>query len=193
MSGQMKRLVLFRIIGFLEHGDIVRAAFVQIGIFIRIHRIHFKPDDLEIFTGNPAGLADIFHGRLAPALAGKNENFLQARLGNLPHFLVDLLLVQLCPVNLVVAVKSAVYAEVLTVIGYIDGREHIDAIAKMLSGLDSGTLRHLLQKRQRRRGQKRRKILRRTIVMLQRPAYVLFRISCIIIGIHRFDHLCLHL
>ena len=61
MSGQMKGFIFVRIVGFLENRYIIRSAFMEICIFVRIHRIDFQTDDSEIFLCNFYSLTDIFH------------------------------------------------------------------------------------------------------------------------------------
>ena len=147
VAGQMQLLVLIRVIGFLEHGDIVRAALVQIGVLIGIHRINLHAANAEILTRDLAGAADVLHIRHSAAFAGQNQNFLKAGLCDGGHFLMDALIIQLGSLDLIMTVKSAVDAEVLAVIGDINRRKHADGITKMLSRLFLGFFCHFFQER----------------------------------------------
>ena len=151
VAGQMQGLVFVRIVSLLEYGHIVRTAFMQISVLIRIHGIDFHANYLKILAGNLAGLADVFDSRLAAALTGQNQDLLQTGLGNRSHLLIDLFRIQHSPLDFVVAVKSAVDAVILAVIGYIQRREDIYGISEMPAGLDLGFLCHLFQEWRGRR------------------------------------------
>ena len=162
MSEKMQSFILIDIVGLLKHGNIVRAALMEIAVFIRIDRVNLNSHHAEIFSRQTAGLSDILHAAFGPALTGEDENFLHTALGNDLHFLFDALHVQLHPADMVIAVKSAVHTVILTVIGNIKRREQIHRIAKMLTGFNPCPLSHLLQKRFRRRGQQCFEIFYRT-------------------------------
>ena len=61
MAGQMQGFIFIRIIGLLENSHIICSASVEIGIFIRIHGVHFQTDHTEVFPCDFYGLANIFH------------------------------------------------------------------------------------------------------------------------------------
>lgn len=52
MAGQVERFVLVGIVRFLEDGDVVGAAFVEVGIVLGVGRIDFHVDDPEVLTSD---------------------------------------------------------------------------------------------------------------------------------------------
>ena len=76
MPLKMECLIFVAVIGFLENGHIVCAAFMKIGILIGIHRIDFQANHFEIFAGNLQSLSDVCDGGFGAAFTGQNQNFL---------------------------------------------------------------------------------------------------------------------
>ena len=144
----MQSFVFIRIISLLENCHIICAAFVKICVLIRIHRIHLKTDYLEIFSGDLTGLSDIFYIRFRFALSGKDQDLLESGFCNSCHLLLDLVCIQLCTADLVVAVKSTVNTVVLTVIRNVDRCKHADTVSEMFPCFDPCSLCDFFQKRQ---------------------------------------------
>ena len=149
MACQMQSFVFIRIISLLENRHIICAAFVKICVLIRIHRIHLKTDYLEIFPGDLTSLSDIFHIRFRFALSGKDQDLLESGFCNSCHLFLDLICIQLCASDLVVAVKSTVNTVVLTVVCNVDRCKHADTVPKMFPCFDPCSLCDFFQKRQR--------------------------------------------
>ena len=149
MTCQMQGFVFIGIIGLLENSYIICAAFMKICVLIRIHRIHLKTDYLEIFSSDLTGLSDIFYIRFRFALSGEDQDLLESGFCNGCHFLLDLVCIQLCTADLVVAVKSTVNTVVLTVICNVDRCKHADTVSEMFPGLNPCSLRDFFQKWQR--------------------------------------------
>ena len=144
MSHQMQSFILYIVIGFLENSDIIHTTFMQIPIFIRIHRINFHADHAEIFSCQLTSLTNVFDITHGTAFACQNQDFLHAAVRDDLHFLFNLLHIQLHAVDVVIAVEAAVYTVILAVIRNIQGGEKINGIAEMLAGFDSCLLRHFL-------------------------------------------------
>ena len=151
MTCQMESLIFVCMISFLEDRDIVCPAFMKVGVFIGIHGINLQTDDPEIFSGDLAGLSDIFYRGFFPALSCQDQDLLKTGFGDSRHFLINLFIGEPGSFDPVMAVKSAVYAIIFTVIGYVDRGKHINGIAEMFPGLFLGALGDLLQKRKGRR------------------------------------------
>ena len=151
VAHQMQRFILIRIIGLLKYRHVVCAAFMKIPVFIGIDRINLQPHHPEILLCQLAGLADVIDAALSTALTGQNQDLLHTTVGDNLHFFLYLLHIELHAVNVVIAVEATVYTVIFAVIGDIKGRKQIHRIAKMLTGLPSGPLRHLLQEGFRRR------------------------------------------
>ena len=124
---------------------------MEIPVFLRIDRVNLQPHVTEILPCQPACPANILKAALATAFPGQQQDFLHAAAGNHLHLMLHLLTGQLHTLNIVVAVKAAVNAVILAVIGQIQRREHVDSIAKMTAGQAPCLLCHFLQKRSRRR------------------------------------------
>ena len=143
----MERFVLIGVVCLLEHGDIVGAALAQVSVVVCVDRVYLEADHPEIFAGDAACLTDVFHVALSAAFAGEDQDLLHSRVRYYLHLVLDLVEVQLHPGYVVVAVETAVNAVVFTVIRYVKRREQVNAVAEVLSGLQSGFLRHFLEER----------------------------------------------
>ena len=113
---QMQLLVFFQIISLLKDSHIVRAALMEILVFIRIDRVNLQPHVTEILPCQPACPANILKAALATAFPGQQQDFLHAAAGNHLHLMLHLLTGQLHPLNVVIAVEAAVDAVILAVI-----------------------------------------------------------------------------
>ena len=176
MSQQVKLFVFVRVVGFLKYGYIIRAAFVEISVFLRIDRIDFKPDHAEIVPRQFAGFSYVSHMALGPAFAGKDEDFLHAAVGDDFHLFFNLFHGKLHPVNVVITVKSAVDAVIFTVIGYVERREQIYCVAEMAACFKPCPLCRLFKKGLCRRGKQGFEILNGTGLMLQSRRHIVCRI-----------------
>ena len=181
MTCQMESLIFVCMISFLEDRDIVCPAFMEVGVFIRIHRINLQADDSEIFSGNPACLSDIFYCGFFPALSCQDQDLLKTGFGDSRHFLINLFIGELGSFNPVMAVKPAVYTIVFTVICYVDRGKHINGIAEVLSGLLLGALGDLLQKRKSRRRKESLKVFRCLVVMGKSSSHICFCVQTVVI------------
>ena len=184
MAAQMQSGVFIGIVGFLKHGNIVHAAGVEVGVFIGIDRINFNTHHPEIFPGQLAGLADILHRGSGAAFTGENQNFLQTGVRDGFQLFFDLFHGQLGTANLVVAVKAAVDAVILAVVGNIQRGEHHHRIAEVLAGFLLSPVCHFLQKGVGGRRQQRGEIIRGEHVFLQRPAHISGGIAVKVTFIH---------
>ena len=161
---------------------------MEIMVLIGIHRIHFQADDFKIFPGDFACLSDIFYVRFCLALPGQNENLLKTGLGNGLHLFFDFFVVELCSVDFVVAVETAVDAVVFTVVCDVERSKHIDGISEMFPCLLLCLLRHLFQMRKRGGREKRRKIFRGEAVFVKRTDDILFRVFVVVVLVHGGEH-----
>ena len=185
----MKCLVFIWIIGFLKNGHIICTAFVQICIFIRIHRINFKSYDFKIFSCNFACFSNIFHIRHFSALTCQNQYFLQTWFCDLSHFCFNFLCIQLCPADAVMTVESTVNTVVFTIICNIKWCKKADRITKMIFFFHLCALCHFFNKRLCRRWQQRCKIFWCTVSFCKCPPYIFRCVTVIIICLHYFNHL----
>ena len=78
VAHEMEGLVLVRVVGLLKHGDIVRAALVEVTVLIGVDRVDLQPHHAEVLPGQLAGLADVLHAALDAALAGEDQDLLHA-------------------------------------------------------------------------------------------------------------------
>ena len=193
MACQMKSLILVCMICLLKNCHIVCSAFMEIGVLIRIHRIDLQTDDPEIFSGNLTGLSDIFHRRFFPALSCKDQDFLKAGLSDSRHFLIDFFICELGSFDPVMAVKPAVDTVIFTVICDIDRGEHINGIAKVLSGLLLGALGNLLQQRQSRRRKQGLKVFRGFVIMSKGSSYIRLGIQTVVVIFRSFPDFVHHI
>ena len=90
MPHQVQGFILYIVIGFLENSDIIHTTFMQILIFIRIHRINFHADHTEIFSCQLTSLTDVFDITHGTAFACQNQDFLQTCLSDRRHLFFDL-------------------------------------------------------------------------------------------------------
>ena len=192
VAAEMQGFVLLIVIGLLEYGDVVHAAFMQISVLVHVQRIDLDADDAEILARQLDRLADVGHRRHGAALAGQHQNLLQAGLRDGLELLLDLVHVEFSAADLVVAVEAAVNAVVFAVICDVERREHLHRVAEMLARFHLRTLRHLLEKRQGRRRQQRREILGREDVLAERPQNVSRGIGIRVVGVHARDDLILN-
>ena len=151
MAHQVQGLVLVGVIGLLKNGDVVGPALVEIAVLVGVDGVDLQPHHAEVFSGQLAGLADIFHIALGAALSGEDQDLLHAAVRNDLHLVLDLRHVQLHPLDMVVAVEAAVDTVVFAVIRDIKRRKHVNRIAEMLSGFLLRSLRHFFDKRLGRR------------------------------------------
>ena len=86
-------------------------------------------------------------------------------------------------------VKSAVNAVVFAVVGNVQWRKHINAVAEVLSGLALRSLCDLFQKWKCSRGKECGKVFRCYRICLQCPAHISSRIAVIVIVFGCFHHL----
>ena len=141
---QMQSFVFIGIIGFLKNSHIIRPALVKILIFIRVHRIHFQTDDLEVFSSGLAGFPDVFHVGFCTAFSRKYQDLLQASLSDSFHFPLDLFFVETCAPDFIMAVESTINAVVLAVVGNVDRCEHTHAVTEIFLFFLLRFLRHFL-------------------------------------------------
>ena len=191
VTAEMQGFVLLVIIGLLEYGDVVHAAFVQISVLVHVQRIDLDADDAEILARQLDRFADVGHRRHGAALAGQQQNFLQAGLRDGLELLLDLVHVEFRAADLVMAVEAAVNAVVFAVICDVERREHLHRVAEMLARFQLRTLRHLLEERQGGRRQQRREILGRENVLAERAQNVSCGIGIRVVGVHARDDLIL--
>ena len=184
VSRQMQRLIFIGVIGLLENGYVVGSAFVEISIFVRVHRIHLKADNPEIFPGDLTSLSNVFHVGFGTAFTGQDQNLLKSGFSDGLHLFFNLFRVKHSTIDLVMAIKTAVNTIIFTVIGNIERCEHVNAVAEMLPCLPSCLLRDLLKEREGGRRKKRCEILRSTVVVGKCAAHVSFGIFLVIIMVH---------
>ena len=88
MPETVQRFIFFRVIRLLENGHVIHTAFMQILIFIHIHRIDFNSDVFEIFPSNFYCLTNIFHIRIFPAFSCKQQYLFHSSFGYNLHFML---------------------------------------------------------------------------------------------------------
>ena len=184
VAHEVEGLVLFDVVGLLKHGDVVRAALVEIAVLVGVDGVDLQPHHAEVLPGQLAGLADVFHTALGPALAGQEQDLLHAGVGDDLHFLFDLLHGELHAPDVVVAVEAAVHAVIFAVVGDVKGREEIHRVAEVAAGLHPGPLGHFLQKGLRRRGQEGLEVLQRAGLVLQRRPHVPGGVGGAVVAVH---------
>ena len=193
VTEQVELFVFVGVVSLLKYRHIIRAAFVEIPVFLRIDRINLKPDHAEILPCKFTGFADVFHIALTSALTGQNQDFLHTAVGNDFHLMLDLFHVQFHAADVVVAVESAVDTVILAVIGNVQRCEEIDGVAEVLAGFQPCFLCHLLKERFRGRGEKCLEILNGAGVMLQCSLHISSGILCRIVVIHLRHHVCTYI
>ena len=70
MPCQMQFGVSINVVSFLKHSYIIRAAFMQVRVFITVQRVYLKPYNGKILARQPYGGSNIFHAAHAAAFAG---------------------------------------------------------------------------------------------------------------------------
>jgi len=152
MSHKMQGFILICIVGFLEYRYIIYATFMKIFILIYIYRIDLNTDISEIFPGNLHCFSDIFYIRIGPAFPCKDQDLFHTGLCDHLHFMLDLFKCKFFAADVVVAVKTAVNAVILAVIGNIKRGKNVYRIAKMIFCDLLSFSGHYLQIRSRCRG-----------------------------------------
>ena len=132
MSHQMKGLIFIRIVSFLEHRHIIYTTFMEILIFIHIHRINLNSDIFKILSRNLYRLSNICYIRIGTALTGKHQNFFHSRLRDDLHLMLNFFKRQLLPADIIVTVKSTINAVVLAIVGNVQRCKNIHCISKMI-------------------------------------------------------------
>ena len=151
MSHQMKCLIFIRIVSFLEHRHIIYTTFMEILIFIHIHRINLNSNIFKILSRNLYSFSNVFHIGISAALTGKHQNLFHSRLRDDLHLMFNFFKRQLLPANIVVTVKSTINAVVLAVVGNIQRCKNVHRISKMIFCNLFCLACHLLQIRSCRR------------------------------------------
>ena len=93
VSGKMQGFIFVRIVSLLEYGYIIGTALVEECVFVRVDRINLKSDDFKIFTGDPAGIFDLFHRGFATAFTGQDQDLLKTCFGDGCHFFFNFFLI----------------------------------------------------------------------------------------------------
>ena len=193
VAQQMQCFVFISIVGFLEYCYVIGSALMEIAVILSVYRVDLKTHHAEILPGQPAGLPDVFHIAVGRALPCKNQYFLHSGVCDYLHLVLNLLPGQLHAADVVVAVESAVYAVIVTVVCYVQRREQIHRISEVLTGLSSGSNGHFLKKWLRSRGQQCLKVLNGAGFVVQRPADIGGGIDGVIIGLHLGHNLTAHI
>ena len=192
VTKKMKRFVFVGVVGFLKNGDIVRAAFVQIAVFVCIYRIDFQSDHAEILPRELAGFANVFDVALSAAFAGEKKDLLHSALCDDLHFVFYLFHAQLHAADFVVAVKAAVDTVIFAVIRDVQRCEHIYRVSEVLARFKTRPLCHLFQKRFGGRGKEGFEILNRAGFMFKRGFNILCSVLCVVVGLHLRDDVLTH-
>ena len=145
MAGQVERFVLVGIVRFLEDGDVVGAAFVEVGIVLGVGRIDFHVDDPEVLTSDFDGVADVFDVAHLGTFTGQHDDFFDARVGDVFAFLMELFVVQAGPFYFIVRVKAAVDAVVVAVVGKINRGHDGNVVAEVTARDQMGFLGHFFE------------------------------------------------
>ena len=139
---------------------------MKVAVFVCVDRIDLQTDHAEVFACQFAGFPDICYVALGTAFAGENQDFFHAAVRDDLHFMFNLLGSQLHAVDVVVTVKTAVNAVILTVVRDVERSKQVDRVSKVFACLQTGSLCHLLQKRFGGRGEQRFEIVNGTGFML---------------------------
>ena len=91
MPGKVKRFVFIGIVRFLEYGNVIRAALVQIAVLVRIYGVYLQPDHTKILPRRFTSLSDILNIALTAAFACEDKYLLHTAFGNDLHFMLYLL------------------------------------------------------------------------------------------------------
>ena len=169
------------VVGFLEDGHVVHAAFVQVAVFVDIDRVDFHAHHAEILAGQLAGLADVFHAALRAAFAGEDQYFFHAAVGDDLHLVLNLLHRELHALDVVVAVEPAIDAIVFAIVRNVERREKVDVVAEVLARLDFRLRGHLFQVRGGGRRKERLEVFERAAFMFQRALHVLAGVLGVIV------------
>ena len=90
MAQQMESLIFIRIVCFLEYGNIVGSALVEISVFVSVDRIYFKTYHAEILSCQFAGFTDILHIAFLAAFACEDKDLFHAAFCKDLHFVFHL-------------------------------------------------------------------------------------------------------
>ena len=192
MAHEVQRLVLLDVVCLLKDGDVVGAALVQVTVVGDVHRIDLEADVAEVLARELAGFADVGDAALLLALARQHENLLHAALGDDLHLVLDLLLAELQPVDVVVAVEAAVDAVILAVVGDVERREEVDRVAEVAARLAARALGHLLEKRQGGRREQRLEVLDGAGLVLERALDIEDGVGTRVVIVHGRDDRLAH-
>ena len=132
MPHKMQCFIFICIISLLEYSYIIHSTFMEIFIFIYIHRIDLNADITEIFPGDFYCFPNIFHIRISPAFSCKDQYLFHAGLCDHLHLMLDLFTGQLLSADVIVAVKTAVNTVILAVIGNVNRSKNVYRIPKMV-------------------------------------------------------------
>ena len=100
---------------------------------------------------------------------------------------------ELLSVNIVVAVKAAVDAVILTEVGYIERCKYVDRVSEMLSRFQFGSSCHALKEWSCGRGEQRFKILDCTCFVGKRTLNIFCCVFIVIICVHLRDYFFLYI
>ena len=165
---------------------------MQISVLFHIERINLNADDTEVLARQFDRLPDILDRRHRTALAGQQQNLLQTGRGDGFQLPLDFLHIEPRAADLIMAVKSAIYAIVFTIVGDVQRGKHLHRVTEVLTRLHLGALRHLLKKRRGGRRQERGKILRLQHVAMQCALHIGCGILLRVVGLHPGDNLVLN-
>ena len=191
VAQQMQLLVSLGVVGFLKDGDVIHAAFVQVGVLVGVDGVDFHADVAEVAARDLHRLADVFQAGMRAAFAREDENFLHARLGDDAHLMLDFLHGKLLAADLVVAVETAVHAVVLAIVGDVERREDVDGVAEVAARDLFRAACRFFQEGGGGGGKQCLEVLDRAYARIEGAAYIAFGVACGIEGVHGGKHLVL--
>ena len=185
----MKLFITLAVVGFLEYGYVINAAFVQVLVFIDIYRVDFDAYELEVLACKLASLTDVFDTAFSAAFAREQQDFFHATVGDDLHLVLNLFHVQLHTLNVIVAVETAIDAVVFAVVCNIERRKEIDVIAKMATRLNLCLGSHLFKERSCCRRKQSLEVFNRACVVLQGKLHIACGVLGSIIAIKCIENL----
>ena len=169
---QVQLAVKRGVVRLLEHRDVIDAAFVQVGVFVLVHGVHFHAHHAEALGGQLARLADVGGVGARAVFAREQQDLLEPRRGDGVELGDDARAVETGAADVVVAVEAAVHAVVVAVVRQVQRREQVRRAAEPAPPRAAGGGGQLFQQRLGGGRQQRAEALGGKAVGRERGAHV---------------------
>lgn len=171
---RMQPVVELGIVGLLEHGHAVHAAFHHEAVFVLGHGVDFDAHAGEQGLDAAGDLRDVLGRGEFAGIAGEQQDVLQAHVRDGLGFVVGLFGAQVAARLLVVGVEAAVTALVGAVVRHVERREQVHGPAEVAQGQLMGALGHLLQQGRGRGREQGQEVGGLQVVLAQHGAHLVF-------------------